>query len=277
MTDWWPYVAGTDIDFSGVVDFPAGLRLGGDDGTFRLSVAPCITDSVPIRVASEPAPRGGGMVGDPLLDVWQFDVQGWFEVDTPDDIQPAIDLLHQKINMALGWQEISLYAPGWSGAARTMTVQLAGQITVDPRDKGDMTVPERVFTVPLIAADPRRYGVEATVPITTATGVLNTGILPSPFKAVFVGPLTDAELNGPGAGNIIALSSVASGQTITVQTFDPETGTTTLSDNLGTDPMDLFGLLVTDTAEAVQPGTESWTFTKSAGAGTCSMKIRGAW
>lgn len=273
MTDWWPVVAGTAVDFSGVLDFPSGLRLGGDDGTFRLSVAPCITDSMPLRVSSGPAPRGGGMVGDPLPDVWPFDVQGWFLVDDPADIQAAVDLLHQKVNFALGWQTVTLNAPGWP-ATRTMTLRVGGQITVDPRDRGDMTVPERVYTIPLIAADPRRYGPAVTTPITTGTSVTNGGVIPSPFVATFVGPLTDPELNGPGTGNILKLTTVASGQTVTVTTVDPTTGTTTAIDNTGAD---VFDLIVTDKVDYIDPGTESWTFTKTAGAGSASMTVRSAW
>lgn len=269
------YTAGTAVDYSGVLSFPSGIRFGGDDGSFRLLVCPPITDSVPLRVPSGPAPRGGGLVGDPLLDLWEFDVQGWFLTDDIADVHAGIEYLHARVNAHNGWQTVTLNAPGWA-AARTMTVRVAGSIVVDPRDKGDMTVPERNITIPLIAADPRRYGAAVTTAITTGTSVTNAGNLRSPFQAVFVGPLTDALLDGPGTGNKIGLTTVASGQTITVTTVDPETGTMALSDNLGTDAVTLQGLLVNDDADYIEVGTESWTFTKSAGTGTASIIVKPA-
>lgn len=269
----WSYVAGTAVGPDGVMSFPSGIRLGGDDGSFKLLICPPITDGVPLRVPQDNAPRGGWMVGDPLLDGWQFDVTAWFDTTDIADIGAAREFLHDKINPYLGWQEVTLNDPGWA-SARTMTVRVFDGVKVDPLDKGEFTVPERHVTIPLIAADPRRYGAEVTTAITTGTNVTNAGRLRAPFKAVFVGPLTNALLDGPGTGNKIGLSSVASGQTITVTTVDYATGTMSLSDNLSTDEITLQGLLTNDDADYIEPGTEAWTFTKSAGAGTASIKVK---
>lgn len=270
----WSYAAGTTTaGYGGMAELPS-VRF--NDGTFKSLFVPPLVQTAPLRVPSGPVPRGGGTVGDALLDVWAFDLQGWFDAIVGDDVQAVTDYLRLHVNAAQGDMTLTLKGRGWS-STQTMTVRLNGQVTVDEpeveRKKGET----RIVTIPLIAADPRRYGTAITTAITTATNVTNAGTTPAPFEAVFVGPLTDAELNGPGTGNIITLSTVASGQTITVTTVDPATGTTTLADNISTDPMDLFGLMVTDTADYIQPGTEAWTFTKSAGAGTCSIRVSPAY
>lgn len=272
----FPYVAGDATpDWFGSIEWPDLLI--SVNGTFSPLYIPPLFESAPTRHSSAPMPRGGTSASDPLLDEWSFEVRCRVMLDNDADIQGAFDYLRQKVNTYLGWQTVNLKGHGWS-AAQTMTLRLDGQIrpTVEP-EPGEVLVPTREIVIPVLATDPRRYGAAVTTGITTATSVTNAGTTPAPFDAVFVGPLTDAELNGPGTGNNIGLSSVASGQTITVKTVDPETGTTTLSDNLGTDPMTLFGLMVTDTADYIQPGTEAWTFTKSTGTGTASIVVSPAY
>lgn len=269
----WSYNAGTSTPgFGGLAEFTS-LRI--NDGTFVPLDIPPLRQTAPLRVPKAPVPRGGGATSDPLLDVWEFEILARLDAVAGADVQAATDYLFSKVNVAKGSMTLTLNAKGWS-AAQTMTVRVNGQVSVDEMEIEQKKLEIRVVTIPLIAADPRRYGAAVTTAITTGTSVTNAGTTPAPFDAIFVGPLTSPEINGPGSGNKIKLTSVASGQTITVTTVDPETGTTTLSDNLGTDPQVLFALMETDTADYIQPGTESWSKTAT-GAGSVSIRVKPAY
>lgn len=271
----FPYVAGdASPDWFGSIEWPDLLI--SVNGTFSPLYIPPLFESAPTRHSSTPMPRGGTAASDPLLDEWAFEVRCRVMLEDAADIQGAFDYLREKVNTYLGWQTVNVKGHGWA-AAQTMTLRLDGQIRpgAEP-EPGEVLVPTREIMIPVLATDPRRYGAAVTTAITTGTLVTNAGTTPAPFEAILVGPLTAPELDGPGAGNKIKLTSVASGQTITVTTVDPATGTTTLSDNLGTDPMDLFGLLETDSATYIQPGTESWTLTKT-GSGNVSIRVKPAY
>lgn len=269
----WSYAAGTSTPgFGGLAEFTS-LRI--NDGTFRPISLPPLTQTAPLRVPSGPVPRGGGATGDALLDSWAFEIVGFLDALTPSDVQPAIDYLFSKVNVSKGAMTLTLNAKGWA-ATQTMTVRLNGQVSIDEPDVPLKKVETRMFTIPLLAADPRRYGAAVTTAVTTGTSIGNAGTTPAPFEAIFVGPLTSPQLNGPGTGNILKLTSVAGGQTITVKTVDPTTGTTTLSDNLGTSAATLFALLETDSADFIQPGTESWSKTGTGG-GSVSIRVSPAY
>lgn len=147
------YAAGgtTPIGPPGMVEFPS-VRL--NDGTFRPLSIPPLMQSPPLRWTPHPAPfDDGGLVTDPLFDIWQFDVTGWLLVDDTSEIQDAVDYLMANVNRDAGWMTVSFYGYGWS-AAKTMSCRLAGQVIVVELDKGDMNSVERGFTVPLVAVDP---------------------------------------------------------------------------------------------------------------------------
>lgn len=258
--------------YGGLAEF-SSLRI--NDGTFKPIFLPPLTDTAPLRLPSGQVPRGGGAAGDAVLDMWAFEIGGYLDVSSADDVQAAIDYLRSKVNAAQGAMTLTLNAKGWA-ATQTMTVRVNGQVSVEDPEVARKKVPRRTFTIPLLATDPRRYGAAVTTAVTTGTSITNAGTTPAPFDVIFTGPLTSPQINGPGSGNIIKLTSVASGQIITVTTVDPTTGTVVLSDNLSTDPAVLFALLEQDTADFINPGTSSWTKTAT-GAGSVSIRVKPAY
>lgn len=273
---WWPYVAGTGLDYSGVIEFPSGLRLGTDDGTFRALIIPPLLQSAPLRLVQAALPGHGSYVSDPKLDGWQFDVAGRFIVDTSAQIQAAIDYLRSKVNRQLGWQTVTIQGDGWADP-RQMTLRVAGQVSVDPRERGDMVTPSRDFTIPLVAIDPRQYETTETVTtITTATAVTNNGEEDAPFKVRFNSPVTDPRIDlagTSGSQRIRYAGEIASGY-VEVNTYDPTTGTLTAVDSSGNN---VLANITATTAKTLPPGASSWTKTVTSGAGAVEIRHRGAW
>ena len=270
------YDAGTTTPgFGGLAEF-SNLRI--NQGTFRPISIPPLNQTMPLRVKSQEAPRGGGFVDPPLPDVWAFEIEGFFYIPSETDVQACIDYLRSKVNAYQGWMTLTLNALGWTGspATRFMTVQVNGPVSIEDVEVDRKKISRRGFTIPLIAADPRIYSsVQTTTTITTSTNVTNAGTTPAPFTVRFNGPQTDPQLNGPGAGNIIAYTgTIASGHHVDVVTVDSSTGTLTATDDLGADK---FANITTDSADYVNPGTSAWTATNSSGAGSTQMLTRDAW
>lgn len=267
------YVAGSSTpDWFGSIEFPS--LLFSKDGSFRSFVIPPLWQSAPVELVTAPLPTDGGIVSAPKLTVWQFDVTGWLYDDDLANIQGGMDYLFAKINAANGWQTVNIKGHGWS-AVQTMTLQVAGQISFEPRDKGDITVPERNVTIPVIAADPRRYGAATDVTITTATNVTNNGNAKLPIDVTFNGPRDTPLLNGPGAGNTIQINRnlASSSNWVRVQMADPTTGLMTAVDETGADA---FGDVDVDRARYIDPGTSAWTVTSASGSGLVKIKQRDA-
>lgn len=265
----------TPLDQAGLVEW-TDARFSSD-GSFRSLILPPLWTSAPLVVARAAVPGDGAFIPDPELDGWDFDIKGWLLADEAagDDVQSAFDYLRSKVNVGLGWQTVLFNSLAWD-EPRQMRLRVTGQITADPPDKGDLMSPERDITIPVSAADPRLY---TTTPSTVALNgdLVNEGNYDTPLTVVFTGPLTNPQIDGPGAAgtNRIRLAmTIASGHSVTVTTYDPDTAALTAIDDLG---VNVYDKVANATGRVVKPGTESWTFTKDSGSGTCDATIRSAW
>lgn len=255
--------------YAGLISWPS-LRV--NDGTFRPLVIPPITESAPVRVGSTPSPEGGGVVSDPVLDVWSFEVAAWIYTEDIADMQAAVDYLKSKVNAWNGWQTVTFDAPDWA-EPRRMTLQVNGQLQVTVPDKGTLIAPERVFSVPVIAADPRLYGqTQQTVTVTTSTAVTNDGNYGAPFTVRFNGPQTDPQINKDGtsgSAKVKYVGTITSGHWVEFNTLTGEavddTGATAYSG------------ISASTARRLAPGSTAWTKSNASGAGTTQIIFRNTW
>lgn len=266
------YAAGSATpDLFGSIEFPDAFF--GVDGSLRALLIPPLWQSAPVAVPTFELPNGGAFVDDPVFTEWAFDVTGWLYDEDIANIQGGMDYLFSKVNVTNGWQTVNIRGYGWA-AAQTMTLRVAGQVSFEPKDKGDVTVPERIVTIPVIAADPRRYSASTDVTVTTSTSIVNNGGAPLPIDVTFNGPRDTPTLNGPGTGNTIQVNSnITSGHWVRVQMADPTTGQMTAVDDTGAD---VFGLIDVNQARDIQPGTSSWTVTSASGSGAVKVKQRDA-
>lgn len=270
----WSYSAGSSdasTVLAGMCEFPS-LRI--NDGSFRSLELPPIIESAPLNFSVTPLPGDGEYVNLPRLAAWQFALQGWFYASGPFDTQAAIDYLMSKINVGNGWQTVYFHAPGWSDQ-RQMTLLVAGQVAVVEPEKQSKKVPQRTFAIPVIAMDPRRYLKTATTTTITTGGVSvgNAGNYKTPLTVVFTGPLTSNPSISDGTNTLGLNTTLTTGQTVTVNTKDPTTGTLTAVDQTGANAM---SLLASSTLRSVAPGGVTLTRTGT-GTGTIVTTTRDAW
>lgn len=257
--------------FGGLAELPS-LRIC--QGTFRPLSIPPLYQSMPLRTKSTPVPRGGSFADPPLPDEWPFEIEGFFDVTDPNDVQAAITYLLAHVNAYQGFMVLTLNALGWS-ATQQMTVQINGQAAAQDVEMERKKLTRRGFVIPLLAPDPRRYSTtQTTTVIGTGTNVTNAGTTPAPFTVRFHAPQTDPELNGPGSGNIIQFTGAIPGSYVDVTTVDGSTGTMTAVDDSGND---VFASVSADSANYVNPGTSAWTASRASGAGATEMLTRDAY
>jgi hypothetical protein len=262
-----------------------GLQI--NDGTFKSSNLGMITGSPPIRAAASSLPSDdGGLDGVPLYDQWEFDLEGELFVDSADYVQSAIDDLRRTFNLAVGLNTMTFKSRGFTGTRR-MSVRLNGQIVTNDPGKGRRKTRTRTFTIPLLAVDPRAYD-DATLrtvvfnPGDTKT-LTNDGNYPSPFIAEFDGTVTNPQFDGPGTAGFNRLRmlnfdgsdyTITSPHFVRISTYpSTPTGITALDDA----GVSVYGKVANRSAGTISPGTSSWTYTATSGAGQLVLTYRDAW
>lgn len=276
------YDAGsTSPTYAGLIEFN-GIRF--NDGTFKSQRVPLIVDSAPVRDAVTDLPSDdGGFAGTAFYGPWQFDLEAWLYVPSPDDVQAALDYLQSKVNTAAGLLTMPVNSRGWS-AARQVTARVAGQIVVNEPDVDLKKVPRRDFTIPFVAPDPRLYAAALQqVTVTTGTTLTNNGSVSTPFTVQFNGPLTNPQIDGPGAAgtNRIRFSgTIPSGHWVEVQTNPASVTGVTAYDDTGASAYGTgtYGSGISAfTATVIAPGSSSWTATADSGTGSTVVSFRDAW
>lgn len=270
------YDAGTSTpNLAGLAEI-GSIRV--NDGTFVLTRCGRLVTSPRPRSVIAPLPSDhGGSVGTPFYDPMTFPLEGYLTVPVLDDVWGAIDLLLETFNLENGLQTLTLDTGGWS-ATRQIDVMLDGEVQIVEPTMLAKKVPDRDFTVGLIAPDPRLYATtEQSVTVTTATSLTNNGTAATPFTVRFNGPRTNPYIDGPGTAgtNRIRYSgAIASGHWVEVTTNPAtETGVTAVDDT----GANVYGSLTNFTARTIAPGSSSWTVTSDSGTGTVTVKFRDAW
>lgn len=282
------YVPGdalTSPNLAGGIEIPA-VTIGSDpfringNGTFELHRLGGVLDGTPdVRDAVYELPSDdGGVTGLPFLSPRVITLEGLLTTPTLPDVWGAIDLLKSAFNIGWTWlqglQLMTINTSGWSHK-RQMYVQARPVQILEP-DGLEKLVPDRLFTVMLVAPDPLMYNADSAHAVTilsTTTTLTNDGTAPSPFVVRFNGPLTDPELLGPGlTGQSISYTgTIASGHWIEVGT-NPRgdgTGLYAIDDSLASVNLDTF------TARQIPAGTSAWL--KTGGSGTVTVTFRDAW
>ena len=266
-----------------------GLQI--NDGTFKSGNLGMITGSPPILDTSVQLPNDdGGSDGFPLYGPWNFTLDGEFIVDSPDDVQAAINDLRSTFNLYAGSGLLTFASRGFSGVRR-MTARLNGQIVINDPGKGRRKSRVRQYSIPMLAVDPRAYDDDVadlhtiTVPIGTPTALPNGGNYPTPISIEFVGKLTSPSFDGPGTAgfNRIRLANqdgsdyvVAAGHSVTVQTFvSGPAGVTALLDG----STNVYGKVANRSAGLIIPGTSNYTLSTDDGTDTghAVVTYRDAW
>lgn len=261
--------------YAGMCEFPS-LRI--NDGSFRSLVIPPIIESAPAAHSLASLPGDGEFVGPRRLRSWAFNIEGWFKVDAPLDVQGAVGYLNSKLNVYNGWQTVYFDAPSWSDQ-RQMRLAVLNVALAQP-DKDHLKTTQRAFIVSVVAADPRLYGKTAVGPTAIGTGgtsLTNAGNYETPMTVVFTGPFTSApRIDGPGTAgtNRLGLTgTVSAGTVITVNTYDSTTGGLTAVDQTGANAMSLLSDM---TGRVLLPGASTWTRTGT-GTGTIEVTHRPAY
>ncbi|MBV9292627.1 MAG: hypothetical protein JO222_09270 [Frankiales bacterium] len=281
----YSYDAGsTTPTYAGLCEFN-GKRI--NDGTFKSTTLPMLTDGPPRRDAMSPLPSDdGGISGDPFLDAWAFQIEGWLRTLNPDDVWAAISDLRSAFTVGAGYQQLKFKARGWA-QARYLTARVTATPSITEPDLHLKKVPRRDFLISMEASDPRSYNADVLTSVSINRGssanITNAGNYPTPIVAVFVGPLTNPQLDGPGASgrNRIRLKNsdgtdfvIAPGDSVTVN-LNPSSATgVTILDNSGANQYPAAAAL---TASTIGPGTESWALTGDSGGGHVTVQIRDAW
>lgn len=269
-------------NLAGGVQMP--LTVSGDpflvnSGTYELHRLGGVLDGTPdVRDTVYELPSDdGGVVGLPFLAPRIITLEGMLTVPVLADVWGAIDLLKSAFNIGWTWlqglQQMTVNTTGWSNK-RYLLVQARPLQIIEPEGL-EKLVPDRLFTVTLVAPDPLMYNADsahAITILTSTTTLTNSGTAPSPFVVRFNGPLTDPELIGPGiTGSISYTGTIASGHWI-------EVGTNPRGDGTGLYAVDDLGASVnldTFTSRLVPPGASAWT--KTGGTGTVTVTFRDAW
>lgn len=132
------------------------------------------------------------------------------------------------------------------------------------------------WTATMIAADPRIYAVTGgTVNPSLAGGVssaTNAGNFPAPTTIVFTGPLTNPQITNSTTGKTFKLlTSLTSGQVMTIKSIDTTVYLGSSTSKYSTvDPSN-------KTFIELAPGSNSLSFSASAGTGTASVSWRSTW
>jgi hypothetical protein len=268
-----------------------GVSDGTYDGTFELHRLGGVLDGSPdLRNAVGQLPSDdGGFAGLAFYNPRDVVLEGLLQVPTLSDVWGAVDLLKSTFNVVSlpGFSAplltLKVTTTGWSDP-RFLQVRMAGPLSVIEPDGLTKLVPERLFSVPLVAPDPLLYkgsgpsdGTTLQSVTVTTTNLTNNGNANTPFVVRFNGARTNPQLIGPGlTGKKITYTGViASGHWV-------EVGTNPAGDGTGLYAVDDTGADVTAnlsdfTARVIPPGTTSWGTTSSAGSGNIVVSFRDAW
>lgn len=264
----YSYSGGTTTPgYGGLVEFPTTLRI--NDGTHRPISVPPFVQTAPLDLPVSDLPIDSGFASTSRVKPWAFDIGAFFKVASPDDVQAAIDDLRAKVNAYQGAMVVKFKAKGWADY-QTMTLWLAGQVNVEDPDPVRKKVPQRTYTIPVLAPDPRRYALTpVTTTVTAATALVNNGTTPTPIDVKFNGPRNVPVLDGPGSGNTIQVNiNIASGHWVRVRTVDPSTGLVSAVDDTGAD---VRASVDVDRCRYINPGSSNWTVTSSSGSGNADV------
>lgn len=265
----YSYDAGSTTPFlAGLVEF-GGIRI--NDGTFKLTDLGGLLNSAPVRNAPSSLPNDhGGWQGPVYQDPLPFTLAGYIDVDLVDYIDPALDDLQAAFDVEQNpdAQLLVVNRTGWS-ARRQVTAIIAGALTVEEPVDLEKKVPQRNFTVPMIAVDPRKYNADTLqtvdIPVDGSShAVTNGGNRPAPFIVQFFGPFTTSiTLTSDSTGDVLEYdSSAVDGAYIEVQT-NPVVGRTAVT-NAGVDEYVHVG---TFSLTGIPPGTSNFHCTVASGSG----------
>src|SRR4051794_15160513 len=259
------YAAGTTTpNLAGLAEIGT-IRI--NDGTYELHSCGRLIESAPLRTGLATLPYDhGASTGTPLYTEFPFTIEGRLNVPVLADVWGAVDLLLQTFNLDSGLQTLTLNTSGWS-AARQMSVLVGGQVQIIEPPELAKLVPDRDFSVPLVAPDPRLYSVtQHSQTITTSTAVSNVGTASTPITVRFNGPQTNPKLDRAGTSGtqrIRFAGVITSGHWVEVTMWP----TTTAVDDLGNNMYgsNAFGNGVSsDSAPVLPVGSSSWTATNDA-------------
>ena len=269
----------TTPNLAGLLQLASGFRI--NDGTFVLTRCD-LFDSPPVRPSVTPLSNDhGGYPGTPFYSPWEFTIEGYLTVPVLADVWSAKDDLEGAFNLDAGLLVLTLNASGWS-ATRQVTARVNGPIQFLEPAMLAKQVPDRDFTIPMIAPDPRRYSTtEHSQAITSNTSVSNAGKTSTPFKVRFNGPQTNPKLDlhgTSGSRRIKFTGTITSGHYVEVNTYD--NGVMTAVDDAGANAYGTgtYGTGVTKaTASVLAPGSSAWDATNDSGAGGTTLYWRDAW
>lgn len=269
----------TTPNLAGLIQLPSGFRL--NDGTFVVTACD-VFDSPTVRSnVSNLSSDHGGYAGTPFYNPFEFTIEGYLTVPTLADVWGAKDDLEGAFNLDAGLQVLTLNTSGWS-ATRQVTARVNGPVQfLEPAMLGKL-LPDRNFTIPMVAPDPRRYSTtENSQTVTTATSVSNAGKLSTPLKVRFNGPQTNPKLDVTGTSGsrrIKFTGTITSGHWVEVNTYS--NGRTTALDDSGANAY--YGGTYGDgiskaTLSVLAAGATSLDATNDSGAGSTVVKWRDAW
>lgn len=250
-----------------------------NDGTFELHSCGRLVSSAPLRTGLTTLPADhGASTGTPLYTEFPFDITGRLWVPTLSDIWAAYDLLLQAFNLNTGLQTLTLNASGWS-ATRQIDVLVDGQVQIVEPLEMEKLVPNRDFTVPVVAPDPRLYSTtQHSTTVTSSTAVTNAGTASTPITVRFTATstLVNPQIDGPGTAGtnrIKYTGTIASGHWVEISANAAGTGVSAVDDT----GANVYGNLSAFTARVLAPGASNWTATQTSGTSTTSVKFRDAW
>jgi hypothetical protein len=282
---------GTTPNLEGLVEV-GSIRINGTsdgtyDGTFELhGFAGVFDGQAPIRDYMSDLPNDhGGVPGLALNGPRVGLLEGQLSVPVLADIDGARDLLNQTFDLDAGLQVYTLDRPGWS-AKRQITAQVIGDgVKVEQPPGLSKLIPDRLFSVAVVAPDPRIYSVtEHTQTITTNTSITNAGIRSTPVKVRFNGPQTNPkiDLHGTsGSARIRFAGTITSGHYVEVNAnAASEDGVYAIDDTgvnaMGTDSA-YGGPISAFTLRKIPAGSSAYDATNDSGAGTTVVYWRDAW
>lgn len=227
----------------------------------------------------------GGVAGLALSSPRLILMEGMLSVPTLADVDGATDLLNLQFDLDKGLQVMTVNRVGWS-AARQVTVQTVGDgVRIEEPAGLAKNVPDRLFSVALVAPDPRIYSVtEHSQVIGTNTSILNAGNRATPVRVRFAGPQTNPkiDLHGTsGSARIRFAGTVPSGHYVEVNS--------NASGILGVYAVDDAGVSAMGTAStyggpisafslrSIPQGTSAYDASNDSGAGATTLYWRDAW
>lgn len=278
----WSYNAGTTTPtFAGLVEVN-GIRF--NNGTYRTQALPFLIDTPTLRtVASDLPSDHGGVLGPSFYGPREGPIDGWLSASSVEDVISAREYLKAAFAQVSPTAMSTLvYDSLGFSPKRQCAVRVAGPIVFEEPEIILKKVARRDFSIPLIVPDPLLYDAVTVQSVTlpmdgTSHTLVGGGSMPAPFTARFTGPWTTAaNLIDNASGIAITLTmSLTAGHYVDVDLTD-------ISDPKATDDTGAsqFGAITVRSLRRVQPGSNSWKATATAGttgASQVTVTYRNAW